>query len=41
MSNDDRKATEESPIGTCTRLPPAEAADESDAEPIVTGTRAP
>ncbi|WP_280584954.1 hypothetical protein [Halorubrum sp. Boch-26] len=41
MSNDDPTTTEESPIGTRTRIPPTETAEESDAAPIATETRAP
>lgn len=40
MSNDDPTTAEESSIGTHTRVPPAEATDETDPEPIATGTRA-
>lgn len=41
MSNDDRTTTEEPPIGTSTRVPPAEATEEPDVAPIATETRAP
>ncbi|WP_255212466.1 hypothetical protein [Halorubrum sp. CBA1229] len=41
MPNDDRTTTEESPIGTRTRVPPTESTGGSDAEPIRIGTRAP
>jgi hypothetical protein len=41
MTNDDAATTEESPIGTRTRVPPGDATEESDARPIAIGTRAP
>ncbi|MFC7323722.1 hypothetical protein ACFQMF_03910 [Halorubrum rutilum] len=41
MSNDDSATTEESPIGTRTRVPPGDATEEPDAPPIAIGMRAP
>jgi len=41
MSNDDAATTEEPPIETRTRVPPTDAAEEPDARPIATETRAP
>jgi len=41
MSNDDRTTTEDEPIATRTRVPPAGPNDEDREAPIATDTRAP
>lgn len=41
MSNDERETTEDAPIATCTRVPPAGPNDEDREAPIATDTRAP